>query len=168
MKHTRKIHIAVAGAAAALVLTGVGETVANATSTSGSHSQYTYQAFKQTIDPVHELQIPSLSCPTGYLVNERLSEGRIVPKGVQVIEPGGIGVTINHVTSEKVDVGERLSTWPPGPTRSGSTRRPPTGTRSAATSWSSTSPARRTPTTRRPTLNTTSTRAGRALGRHER
>jgi hypothetical protein len=105
MKHTRKVHIAVAAAAAALVLTGVGETVANATSTSGSHYQYTYQAFKQTIDPVHELQIPSLSCPTGYLVNERLSEGRIVPKGVQVVEPGGIGVTINHVTSEKVDVG---------------------------------------------------------------
>ncbi|HEU4998936.1 MAG TPA: hypothetical protein VFT68_08325 [Lapillicoccus sp.] len=105
MKTNRKVVAAIAAAAA---LTGLGVTAAHATdhtdapATTAPTYMYLHEAFRETIHPWDAINIPSLSCPTGYLVDERLSEGRIVPKGVQVLEPGGIGVTISYVTSEKV------------------------------------------------------------------
>jgi hypothetical protein len=63
---------------------------------------YLHEAFRETIQPWDAINIPSLSCPRGYLVGERLSTGRIVPEGVQVLEPGGIGVTISYVKSATV------------------------------------------------------------------
>jgi hypothetical protein len=39
---------------------------------------------------------PRFVCPSGYpwLLNKDLSPGRLVPKGIQVIENGGVGVTL--------------------------------------------------------------------------
>ena len=106
MKKSTRPRTAAAAAAVAVVLTGIGVTAANATSAQQDQPvQYTFEAYRQTIAPFHVAQIPSLTCPVGYLINERLSEGRSVPKGVQVLEPGGVGVVISDVTSEKVDVG---------------------------------------------------------------
>ena len=95
----------VAAIAAAAALTGIGVTAANAADGNPVPDwgyQYTYKAFRETIGPWDSITIPSLSCPTGYLVDERLSVGRIVPKGVQVLEPGGIGVTISYVKDATV------------------------------------------------------------------
>jgi hypothetical protein len=106
MKTNRKV---VATIAAAVALTGLGVTAANATSaadapaTTAPTFMYLHEAFRETIGPWDAINIPSLSCPTGYLVGERLSEGRVVPKGVQVVEPGGIGVTISYVKSETIE-----------------------------------------------------------------
>ena len=103
MNRNRKVATAVATAAVAAALTGLGATAAHATDAASAPTyQYTYEAFRETIQPWDAITIPSLSCPTGYLVDERLSIGRIVPKGVQVLEPGGIGVTISYVKSETV------------------------------------------------------------------
>ena len=35
-------------------------------------------------------------CPTGYLHNQDYSPGRMVPRGAEVVETGGVGVTITH------------------------------------------------------------------------
>ena len=105
MKKSVRPRTAAAAAAVAVVLTGIGVTAAHATSAQQDPPvQYLYEAYRQTIAPLHVAQIPSLSCPVGYLMNEKLSDGRLVPKGVQVVEPGGVGVVISYATSEKVDV----------------------------------------------------------------
>ena len=106
MKTNRKVVAAIAAAAA---LTALGVTAAHATSatdapaTTAPAYMYTHEAFRETIQPWDAITIPSMSCPTGYLVGERLSEGRVVPKGVQVVEPGGVGVTISYVKSATVE-----------------------------------------------------------------
>ena len=95
---TRKVVVATAAALAAVI--GLGVTAASASSTPSD--VVTVTAFHETIKPWDSIAIPSLSCPAGsYLQNVDLSPGRIVPKGVQVIEPrfglepgGAIGVTI--------------------------------------------------------------------------
>jgi hypothetical protein len=102
MNHQRRAAIAVATATAAVALTGLGATAAHATAPTTPAYMYLHQAFRETIQPWDTVTIPSLLCPTGYLVDERLSVGRIVPKGVQVLEPGGIGVTISYVKSATV------------------------------------------------------------------
>jgi hypothetical protein len=91
---------ALVATAAALAVTGLGATAASASSTPSD--VVTVTAFHETIKPWDSISIPSLSCPAGsYLQNVDLSPGRIVPKGVRVIEPrfglepgGAIGVTI--------------------------------------------------------------------------
>ena len=91
---------ALVATAAALAVTGLGATAASASSTPSD--VVTVTAFHETIKPWDSISIPSLSCPSGsYLQNVDLSPGRIVPKGVRVIEPrfglepgGAIGVTI--------------------------------------------------------------------------
>ena len=98
MNTTTKALVATAAALAAV--TGLGATAASASSTASD--VVTVTAFHETIKPWDSISIPSLSCPAGsYLQNVDLSPGRIVPKGVRVIEsrfglePGGaIGVTI--------------------------------------------------------------------------
>ena len=92
--------IALATAAAAAVVTGVG--VGAATASSTSTDTYSFEAFRETIKPWDSISIPALSCPTGYFQNVELSPGRIVPKGVEVLEPNAIGVTIAAVKNTPV------------------------------------------------------------------
>jgi hypothetical protein len=97
---------AVAGLIAATAAPGV--VVAGATgaaaATSADHVQSqstetTVRAFTVTLPPWHSVKIPQASCPAGMnLVDRDLSPGRIVPRGVEVIEPGGIGVHINQAS----------------------------------------------------------------------
>lgn len=81
-------------------LTGAGAAVATASTTRAD--SYTMEAYRETIKPWDSVKIPSLSCTTGWLQDVELSPGRIVPKGVQVLEPGGIAVTISDVKSTQV------------------------------------------------------------------
>ena len=85
-----RVVLVAAVAAAAVTGLGVGAAAAGGT----ADETFTVEAFRETVKPWDSIHIPSLSCPRGYLANEELSPGRIVPKGVQVIEPGGVGVTI--------------------------------------------------------------------------
>ena len=87
--------------AAAVTGAVVGLGVGTASAHDGSITKR--EVFRQTIKPWETVQITELSCPPGsYLENRHLAPGRIVPKGLEVIEPGAIGVTINEVT--KTDV----------------------------------------------------------------
>jgi hypothetical protein len=88
--------VALVGVAAAAV-TGLGGAVATADSSSTSEPTVaTYEVFRETVKPWDSIRIPSLMCPTGYLHNKDYSPGRMVPRGVEIVEPGGVGVTITH------------------------------------------------------------------------
>lgn len=97
-KASRRSPIGAAGRVALVAVTvaagvvGLGVTAASAAGT--ADETFTVEAFRETVKPWDSITIPSLSCPRGYLFDENLSPGRIVPKGVQVVEPGGVGVTI--------------------------------------------------------------------------
>ena len=82
-------------AATALAFTAIGGAVATADSAS-EPTVTTYEVFRETVKPWDSIKIPSLMCPTGYLHNQDYSPGRMVPRGVEVVEPGGVGVTITH------------------------------------------------------------------------
>ena len=92
--------VVLATAAAAAVVTGVGVAEANAALTHDDTVVVT--AFFESIKPWDSISIPSLSCPEGsYLQSGDWSPGRIVPAGVEVLEPryglapgGAIGATI--------------------------------------------------------------------------
>jgi hypothetical protein len=86
--------LATAGAAAGVA--GVGVTAASAATTSSS---YTVDAFRETIKPWDSISIPELSCPTGYFENTVYSSGRILPKGVEIVDGSAIGTTITDVKS---------------------------------------------------------------------
>ena len=106
-KKSRGHRLAIAGFLAAAVATGVvvaGATGAVAAPASAANvtpqsTETTVRAFTVTLPPWHSVKIPKASCPAGLnLVNRDLSPGRIVPRGVEVIEPGGIGVHINQAS----------------------------------------------------------------------
>ena len=79
-------------AGTAAVVAGVGVPTASASTTSGDTVT---EAFRETIKPWDSITVPSMACPSGsWLVNKDLSPGRYVPLGVEVIEPGLIGVTV--------------------------------------------------------------------------
>lgn len=61
----------------------------------------TVEVFRETIKPWDSIKIPNLSCPVedGYLKDEILSPGRLVPHGLQVVEPGSVGVTVTGLRS---------------------------------------------------------------------
>jgi hypothetical protein len=96
-----KVAIASAAVVAAI---GIGATAASgsSTTTSSSSDSSTTMAFSATVKPWQTVGIPSLSCPAGsYLQKADYSPGRIVPLGVEVLEPryglapgGAVGVTI--------------------------------------------------------------------------
>ena len=103
MRTLTKVALATAAAAGAAV--GLTATTASAPSTSNAvsaSSDSTTMAFHATVKPWQTIGIPSLSCPAGsYLVKQDYSPGRIVPVGVEVLEPryglapgGAVGVTI--------------------------------------------------------------------------
>ena len=101
-RKSRGRRFVLAGLAAVIAATGV--IVASATGAAANHVQpqsteATVRAFTVTLPPWHSVKIPQASCPKGtYLVDRDYSPGRIVPRGVEVIEPGGIGVHINQAS----------------------------------------------------------------------
>ncbi len=92
-----------ATAATAGILAGVGVAAASgAAAASAGPVSYSTEAFRETIRPWDSITIPALSCPTGYLENQDYSPGRLVPMGVEILEPDAIGVTILEVKSTLV------------------------------------------------------------------
>jgi hypothetical protein len=103
---------ALAGLVAAAAATGI--LVAGATAAAAAPSaapapsadnvqpqstETTLRAFTVTLPPWHSVKIPKAACPAGMnLVDRDLSPGRIVPRGVEVKEPGAIGVTISQAS----------------------------------------------------------------------
>jgi hypothetical protein len=103
LPRTRKRARAAAVLAVAAAVTGLVVGVGAGTAAAHDGSITTHEVFRSWVKPWETIQIPQLSCPPGtYLENRQLAPGRIVPKGLEVVEPGGIGVTINEVT--KTDV----------------------------------------------------------------
>ena len=86
-------------AVTAAAITGIGGAVATADGATGAaRTVTTYEVFRETVKPWDSIKIPSRSCPGGYLHNHNYSPGRMVPAGVEVVEPGGVGVTIAKAT----------------------------------------------------------------------
>ena len=72
-------------------------------------STHTVEVFREVIKPLDSITIPSRSCDYGYLENASYSPGRLVPKGVEIVEPGGVGVTITHTKGPVIEMnGRRL------------------------------------------------------------
>lgn len=100
MKNSRTRRLVIGGVTA-VALAG-GAAVASATGAAAEHVQpqntdTIVRAFTVTLPPWHSVKIPAASCPAGMnLVDQDYSPSRIVPRGVQVNEPGGIGVHINQ------------------------------------------------------------------------
>jgi hypothetical protein len=94
----RRARILAAALAGFAALSGLGMTAAQAAPT----DETTVLAFHETDKPFDSNSIPTLNCPYGsYLRYADYSPGRIVAHGVQVIEPGGIGVTAPNVRYER-------------------------------------------------------------------
>ena len=102
MRTNRLARVALATGAAAAVVTGIGVAEASAANTADETDTVVVTAFFETIKPWDSISIPSLACPEGsYLQSGDWSPGRIVPNGVEVLEPryglapgGAIGATI--------------------------------------------------------------------------
>jgi hypothetical protein len=107
MKHItsrgRFIAAGLVAAGAAALVTGVGVTTASATTSSDTA---TIESFRETVKPWDSISIPSLSCPSGsWLIDQDLSLGRGVPRGVEVTgDSGWIGTTITAMDHEYVTV----------------------------------------------------------------
>ena len=104
-KKSRGPRLAIVGFVAAAAAIGVvvagatGAAAASADNVTPPSTEATVRAFTVTLPPWHSVKIPQASCPAGMnLVNRDFSPGRIVPSGVEVIEPGGIGVHINQAS----------------------------------------------------------------------
>ena len=56
----------------------------------------TVVAYSAYLNTTQSVSLPAFACPPEHpwLLNPNLSPGRIVPRGVAINEPGGIGVTI--------------------------------------------------------------------------
>ncbi len=69
------------------------------------------QVYSAYLPPGHT-DLPAFTCPDRfpYLLNQNLSPGRAVVRGMEVIEPGGIGVTDNLDTLTQPDNGVQYST----------------------------------------------------------
>jgi hypothetical protein len=90
---TAKIVVVLAAAGA---LSGIGAGLAAADSPTAASTNYTVEGMREYIKPSASITVPSMSCGGGYLEDKDYSPGRLVPRGVEVIEPGGVGVTITH------------------------------------------------------------------------
>ena len=78
--------------AAGVLLTGAGSAQASGTVT-------TVEGYRVTLGPLQSDGLPTMKCPAGsYLHNYHYSPGRLVPNGVQVLEPGGVGVSMGGAT----------------------------------------------------------------------
>ncbi|MFF3013734.1 hypothetical protein [Streptomyces sp. NPDC057939] len=71
--------------------------------------------FSEVVKPSDSITIPALTCPQGaYLESGDHSPGRLVPRGVQVSEPGGVGVTIGEADWERLPTGSYAKGTRPG------------------------------------------------------
>lgn len=93
--------IAVASVASGLALCAAGPASADETTV-----QRTYSG----VPPGKVGHLPGLKCPANapYLKNHNYSPGRLVPNGLEVIEMGGVGVTMG------TELGPRLPYKPSG------------------------------------------------------
>ncbi len=93
--------------AAAAALSGIGAGLAAADSpapSSTSTTDYTVDGLRAHIRQFDSISIPTMLCGSGgYLQDREYSPGRLVPRGVQVIEPGGVGVIIPSPVYGPVD-----------------------------------------------------------------
>ena len=57
------------------------------------------ERYRATLGPLQSVGLPDMKCPAGtYLHNANYSPGRLVPPGVQVVENGGVGVSMSGAT----------------------------------------------------------------------
>src|SRR6478609_154457 len=57
------------------------------------------ERYRATLGPLQSVGLPDMTCPAGtYLHNANYSPGRLVPPGVQVVENGGVGVSMSGAT----------------------------------------------------------------------
>jgi hypothetical protein len=78
------------------------------------------QAVRIEIKAHDTVPLARFVCPSGHpwLLNVNLSPGRIVPKGIQVLENGGVGVTIAPLTTDPARfvtgyAAGSATNWPP-------------------------------------------------------
>ena len=73
----------------------------------------TVVAYQASLGTLQSANLPAFACPSDqpWLVNMNLSQNRVVPRGVAVDEPGGIGVTILRATPGP---GGRANGWTSG------------------------------------------------------
>ena len=103
MKLGTKI-VCIAVAATALCGVGIGTASAATPTVAARHSSVsskdvpatTVVAYQATLDMLQSVSLPRFACPADqpYLLNRTFDKTRVVPKGVDVEESGGIGVTI--------------------------------------------------------------------------
>jgi hypothetical protein len=84
---------------ASLVASGiVGGVAGAATASDGTAgtTEFTKVVYRETLAPWQSVSLPPASCGDGaWLVREALAPGRIVPNGVEITEPGGLGIGVN-------------------------------------------------------------------------
>ena len=57
------------------------------------------ERYRATLGALQSVGLPDMTCPAGtYLHNANYSPGRLVPPGVQVVENGGVGVSMSGAT----------------------------------------------------------------------
>ena len=86
---------------AATIATAVagGLLLAEAGSAEAGGTLTSVEGYRATLNPLQSVGLPDLKCPTGsYLHNANYSSGRLVPHGVQVVESGGVGVSMSGAT----------------------------------------------------------------------
>jgi hypothetical protein len=85
-----------------------GYAAAQEAATAGQ-TDYSFEAYRGTLGAWESIYLPSMTCPSGWLQDTVLSQGAFVPRGVQVIAPGGVDVTIplasKSSSGEKTDLG---------------------------------------------------------------
>ena len=89
--------ILAATVAAATIAAGVSLLEAGSAAASGTLTSV--EGYRATLAPLQSVGLPDMKCPAGsYLYNADYSPGRLVPNGVQVVEPGGVGVSMGGAT----------------------------------------------------------------------
>ena len=103
-KSTRR-RSARAAIVASLVAVGiVGGVAGVATASDGTtgSTEFTKVVFKESIGPWKSVNLPPASCGDhAWLVRGLLAPGRIVPDGVEITEPGGLGIGVNISFTQK-------------------------------------------------------------------
>ena len=90
---------AILAATVAAMTIAAGVSLLEAGSAQASGTVTSVEGYRATLAPLQSVGLPDMKCPAGsYLYNVNYSPGRLVPHGVQVIEPGGVGVSMSGAT----------------------------------------------------------------------